>query len=96
MGIVALPCNAIPLVPDEHDDHVAVAVLPGVLQPGGQVIEGVPPGDVIYKERSSGPPVVGAGNRSERLLSRLKNTFFDQIKGEYVTITTRSCDRYHQ
>ena len=69
-----------PFVTDEHDDHVAVAVLPGVLQPGGQVIEGVPPGDVVYKERSSGPPIVGAGNGSERLLSRLKKKLLIRYK----------------
>lgn len=63
--------NASPLVADEHDDHVAVAVLSGVLQPGGQVVEGVSPGDVVHKERSCGPPVVGAGDGSERLLSSL-------------------------
>jgi len=35
------------LVSDEHDDHVAVAVLPRVLQPGRQVVEGVPSGDIV-------------------------------------------------
>lgn len=37
----------LPLVSDEHDDHVAVAVLPRVLQPGRQVVEGVPSGDIV-------------------------------------------------
>ena len=60
-----------PLVADEHDDHVAVAVLSGILQPGGQVVEGVSPGDVVNKESSCSPPVVGAGDGSECLLSCL-------------------------
>lgn len=76
-------CDCSPFVTDEHDDHVAVAVLSGVLQPGGQVIEGVPPGDVIYKECSSGPPVVGAGNGSKSLLSRLKRRIWIQSCGRY-------------
>ena len=37
----------LPLVSDEHDDHVAVAVLPRVLQPGRQVVEGVPGNNII-------------------------------------------------
>ena len=64
--------NSSPFVADEHDDHVAVAVLPGVLQPGGQVIEGVPPGDVVHQEGSGSTSVVRAGDGSKRLLSRLK------------------------
>ena len=34
--------NFLPFVTDEHDDHVAVAVLPGVLQPRRQVVKRVP------------------------------------------------------
>jgi len=55
-----LPGERLPLLPlyvpsslqvtfvsNEHDDHVAVAVLPGVLQPGGQVVERVPASNII-------------------------------------------------
>ena len=31
------------LVADEHDGHVGVCVLPGILQPACQVVEGFPP-----------------------------------------------------
>ena len=37
---VLRPCSS-PLVSNEHDDHVAVAVLPRVLQPRCQVVERV-------------------------------------------------------
>merc|ERR1712184_233885 len=63
------PSFQVTLVADEHDDHVAVAVLSGILQPGGQVVEGVSPGDVVNKESSCSPPIVGAGDGSECLLS---------------------------
>ena len=65
-------------------------MLSGVLQPGGQVVEGVPPGYVVYKERPCGPPVVGAGDRSECLLSSLR------IWGLGVTREPESCGRYLQ
>ena len=48
----------LPFVSDEHDDHVAVAVLPGVLQPGGQVVECVSASDVIDQESSRSSSVV--------------------------------------
>ena len=47
-------------------------MLPGVLEPGGQVVEGVPPGDIVHEERSGGAPVVGARDGPERLLTRLR------------------------
>ena len=61
----------LPFVPDEHDDHVAVAVLPGVLQPGGQVVEGVPPGDVVHQQGPSRSPVVRSGDGPEGFLASL-------------------------
>ena len=70
-AIVALPCNAIPLVPDEHDDHVGVGVLPRVLEPRGQVVERVPPRDVIDQEGARSAAVVRARDGAERLLAGL-------------------------
>ena len=70
-GIVALPCNAIPLVPDEHDDHVGVGVLPRVLEPRGQVVERVPPRDVVDQEGARSAAVVRARDGAERLLAGL-------------------------
>jgi hypothetical protein len=47
------------LVPDEHDRHVRVGVLPRVLQPAGEVVERLPPG----KRRSGGGGGVGEVGR---------------------------------
>merc|ERR1719188_1707871 len=57
------------LVTNEHDDHVTVAVLPGVLQPGSQVVEGVPPGDVVHQQGSSCSSVVRPSYGSKCFLS---------------------------
>ena len=35
--------SEITLVADEHDSHVGVGMLPRILQPAGQVVEGFPP-----------------------------------------------------
>jgi len=43
-------------------------VLPGVFQPGGQVVEGVPPSDVVHEEGASRAPVVRPGDGPKRLL----------------------------
>ena len=71
--LAAAPCS--PFVADEHDDHVAVAVLPGVLQPGGQVVEGVAPRDVVHEQRARRPAVVGPRDRPECLLSGLATIY---------------------
>ena len=47
-------------------------MLPGVLEPGGEVVEGVPPRDVVHQESPRGAPVVGASDGPERLLTRLR------------------------
>ena len=39
--------NCKPLVSDQHDDHIWVGVLPGILQPRGQVVERVSASDVV-------------------------------------------------
>lgn len=46
------------LVANEHNDHVGLGVLTGLLQPPPQVLEGVPPGDVVDKESPGGAAVV--------------------------------------
>ena len=73
VSLAAAPCS--PFVPDEHDDHVAVAVLPGVLQPGGQVVEGVAPRDVVHEQRARRPAVVGPRDRPECLLPGLATIY---------------------
>ena len=60
-----------PFVSDQHDDHVRVGMLPSVLQPRSQMVERVPPRDVVDEQRASGAAVIGAGNRAERLLAGL-------------------------
>ena len=44
-------------------------MLPCVLQPGGQVVEGVPPCDVIDEEGACRTPVVGPRNGPEGFLA---------------------------
>ena len=34
------------LVADQHDGHVGVGVLPGILQPAGEMVEGFPPAQI--------------------------------------------------
>ena len=64
--------NALPLVANEHDDHVAVAVLSGILQPGCQMVECVPPSDVINQKCTCCSPIITSGDGSECLLSSLQ------------------------
>ena len=54
-------------------------MLPGVFQPGGEVVEGVPPSDVIDEEGASRAPVVRPGDGSKCLLPSLKNIFMNKI-----------------
>ena len=42
-GGLASTHSEITLVADEHDSHVGVGMLPGILQPAGQVVKGFPP-----------------------------------------------------
>ena len=72
----------LPLVADEHDDHVGVGVLPGVLEPRGQVVEGVPPRDVVDEEGAGRTAVVGARDGAERLLAGLENNDTYHVKGQ--------------
>merc|ERR550519_2825482 len=51
-------CFQVTFVAYEHDHHVAVAVLPGVLEPCCQVVESVSPSDVIDKQSSRCTSVV--------------------------------------
>lgn len=43
-------------------------MLSGVLQPGRQMVERFPPGDVVHQQGTGRTPVVRAGDRTERLL----------------------------
>jgi len=70
----------IALVANEHDDHVTVAVLPGVLQPGGQVVKGVSASDIIHQQSSGCTTVIGAGDGAECLLpSRVPDLKRDRL-----------------
>ena len=64
--------QTIPLVSDEHDDHVGVGVLPRVLEPRGQVVEGVPPRDVVDEKGAGRASVVRARDGAKRLLAGLR------------------------
>ena len=47
-------------------------MLPGVLQPRGEVVEGVAAGDVVHQEGAGSTAVVGAGDGAESLLAGLE------------------------
>ena len=57
-------------------------MLPGVLEPRGQVVEGVPPRDVVDEEGTGRATVVGARDGAERLLARLGNNDSHHVKGQ--------------
>lgn len=52
----------LPLVANQHYNHVGVGMLAGILQPCGQVVERFPTGDVVDQESTSGTPVIGPGD----------------------------------
>eukprot|EP00215_Chloropicon_roscoffensis_P008709 CAMPEP_0196639540 /NCGR_PEP_ID=MMETSP1085-20130531/2100_1 /TAXON_ID=41879 ORGANISM="Pycnococcus sp, Strain CCMP1998" /NCGR_SAMPLE_ID=MMETSP1085 /ASSEMBLY_ACC=CAM_ASM_000807 /LENGTH=223 /DNA_ID=CAMNT_0041968585 /DNA_START=143 /DNA_END=815 /DNA_ORIENTATION=+ len=64
------PVSQVRLVADEHDGHIRVRVLPGVVKPGRQGVEGLPPGDVVHQKRPRGAPVVTSRDAPEALLPR--------------------------
>lgn len=70
----------ITLVADQHDDHVRVGVLPGVLEPGRQVVERLAARNVVHEQGTSRPAVVRARDRPERLLAgRVPNLQLDLL-----------------
>ena len=75
LALLGADCAAVRqvgLVADEHDGHVWVCVLPRILQPGGQVLKGLPPGDVVDQQGASRAAIVAAGDGAEGLLPRLQ------------------------
>lgn len=60
----------LPLVANEHNDHVAVTMLPRILQPGGQVVESLSPCDVVHKQCAGSATVVRPCDATESLLAR--------------------------
>lgn len=70
----------ITFVTDQHDDHVRVGVLPGVLEPGRQVVERLAARNVVHQQGTGRTPVVRSGNRTERLLAgRVPNLQLDLL-----------------
>ena len=57
------------LISDKHDRHIGVSVLFDLLEPSGQVREGVPPSDVVHEQGTSRAAVIRAGDALERFLS---------------------------
>lgn len=58
------PRIQIALVAYQHNDHVRVRVLTRILQPGGQVVEGLPSRDVVHQQGASSSAVIRACDRS--------------------------------
>lgn len=51
-------------VADQHNHHVGVGVLTGILEPCGQVIEGLATSDVVDQKCAGGTAVIRAGDWS--------------------------------
>lgn len=74
------PRIQIALVAYQHNDHVRVRVLTRILQPGGQVVEGLPSRDVVHQQGASSSAVIRACDRSESLLpSRVPDLKLDLL-----------------
>lgn len=58
------------LVTNQHNHYIALTVLSNLIQPPRQVLEGVPPRNVIDQERTCGTAIVRASNRPKGFLSR--------------------------
>lgn len=62
-----------------------MSVLAGLVEPAGQVVEGLPAGDVVDEQGASSSPVVGPGDRAEGLLAGLRSRHpihrIQEIKG---------------
>lgn len=58
------------LVAHEHDDNVAVRMVPQLLQPPGHVLEREALADVVDEERADSAAVVGRGNGAVPFLAR--------------------------
>lgn len=64
------PVSEVALVADEHDGHIGVRMLPGILQPARQMVECLSPGDIINEQRPCRASVVRPRDRPERFLAR--------------------------
>jgi hypothetical protein len=67
-----VPVLEVRLVADEHDRHRGGRVLLCVLEPRRKVVEGLSASDVVDQKRAGGTAVVGASDRAEGLLARLR------------------------
>lgn len=63
------PMLQIVLVPNQHYYHVALTVLPRLLEPAGEVFEGVTAGNVVDEQCAGRAAVVGAGDGPEGFLA---------------------------
>jgi len=74
------PVCEVAFVSYEHDGHVCVGVLLGILEPACEVVEGFSPRDVVYEQRTRRTPVVASCDAAEALLSRgVPNLQFDLL-----------------
>ena len=61
----------LPLISNQHDDHLRTGVCLGIVEPCCEVLKGLPPGDVVHQQSTSRPSVVRACNGSKGLLASL-------------------------
>jgi hypothetical protein len=69
------------LVANEHDSHIGVGMLPRILQPACQVVEGFPTRDVIDQQGTSSTPVIRPRDGPKGLLPRLQQSQANRHKG---------------
>jgi hypothetical protein len=60
------------LVADEDDGEFLIGVILGLLEPLGEVVEGLPVGDIVHEDGRDGAAIVGSRDGFEHLLSRLE------------------------
>jgi hypothetical protein len=55
----------ISLVGNEQNNHFGIGVVPHVFEPLHEIVERLPPSDVVAKESADAATIVGPSNRSE-------------------------------
>ena len=72
LGAHRAPVLQVALVPYQHDGHVWVTILSRFFEPSAEVVEALPPGNVVNKQRARSVAVVRTSDRTERFLTGLK------------------------
>ena len=72
LGVNHTLTHDLPFVPNQHDDHLRTGVCLCIVEPCCEVVEGLPPGDVVHQQSTSCPTIVGPSNGPKGLLASLR------------------------